>query len=114
MFKALGEPKIAKSHGGIIVEVSAESSPARAKQGSAVFSCATMPPNKQKGTKANREIFEFLERNCVEATAFGDAKRHVVSQDSKKSESFKKNPNHKNLNRKSIFGGGFDVESDGF
>lgn len=85
---SLGEPKIAKSHGGIIVEVSAESSPARAKQGSAVFSCATMPPNKQKGTKANREIFEFLKQNCVEAAPFGDDKRHVVSQDSKKKNPF--------------------------
>jgi len=81
---SLGEPKIAKSHGGIVVEVSAESSPARAKQTSAVFSCATLPKSKPKGTKANRDMFNFLADNCVEATAFGDDKRHVVSQNSKK------------------------------
>jgi len=81
---SLGEPKIAKSHGGIVVEVSAESSPARAKQTSAVFSCATLPKSKPKGTKANRDMFNFLADHCVEATAFGDDKRHVVSQNSKK------------------------------
>lgn len=80
----LKEPKIAKSHGGLVVEVSAESSPASAKQGSAVYNCKTLPKAEAKGTKANREMYEYLNRNCVKATAFGDGKNHAVSQNAAK------------------------------